>query len=130
MSDSRVEIAQLKITDSMTIYVESDSTKTYASIHIGMVGEGILEVGYSAVNGSASFNEFASDPQLKGMLYEEAVGTAFALDLASNNSVRGVTEWLVILQTIAANVNDEYNKWLGEVSSGEREMPSCWSNEP
>jgi len=49
----RVSIITLK-RGNEAVYVSSDSTKFYARTHLGMVGESVLEAGFSSVNGAPS----------------------------------------------------------------------------
>lgn len=89
------------------VYITSDSNKFYARTHFGMCGEGVIEVGYSSVNGAPGpgFN-----PACIENVREHIQALADASDVTKCNNT---DEAMMMLLGLAYEADRAYNTWLG-----------------
>lgn len=91
------------------IYITSDDTKFYARTHFGMVGEGVVEVGWSSVNGAVG----------KGMSQSciDYIREHILREVADDPNMTTCTNQqtaLFMLWALTYEADRAYNIWLGE----------------
>lgn len=89
------------------VYITSDSNKFYARTHFGMCGEGVIEVGYSSVNGAPGpgFN-----PDCIENVREHIQALADASDMTKCTDAASA---MMMLWGLAYEADRAYNTWLG-----------------
>lgn len=92
--------------DHRSVEISSDGRATYATMYTGMVGEGILEVGYSSINGSP---KPAWEMWRDCIEYIQERVTDSTFDSLPNNR----KDWLQFLLKISEHVDSVYQEWLG-----------------
>lgn len=105
---NRVNILSLPRGREM-VYITSDDTKFYAHTHFGMVGEGVIEVGWSSVNGAIGegFNQSCIDYVREHIRSQVADNPDLTLCVDSPSA-------LTMLWRLVYEANRAYNIWLGE----------------
>jgi hypothetical protein len=86
------------------IYVEVDGNKNYVGFTFGMMGEGVIEVGYSSVNGAASSG---SSEDCIALLKSASI-----LFLRNNPIPTSQHDVLSLLYNLATLIDEVYNDWL------------------
>lgn len=111
------------------IYVETNGHDFFCFINTGMRGEGKLYVGGSEVNGAPSREDLEKCPDLLNRLNK------VLKDIENNhskfemfNGIKQPTRMQVMecLDSVIKAVGDEYNAWLGAISSGKLPIPDHW----
>lgn len=104
-SCDRVEIINLARGHEY-VDITSDHNKFYACTHFGMCGEGVIEVGYSSVNGAPGpgFN-----PECVEHIREHIDALASASDITNCSNT---DEAMTMLWSLAYNADRAYNQWL------------------
>jgi len=103
---NRILIGNISRGNSCSIKITSDSDKFYCQITFGMMHEGILEVGYSSVNGGL----WEAIPDTIKVILEAA---QFNWDnLAEKPDTK--VKWLHYLSDLTEVLDLTWNKWLGE----------------
>ena len=85
-------------------YVEVDGNKNYAGLTYGMMGESVIEVGYSSVNGSASSG---SSKECVDLLRSASI-----LFLRNNPIPTNHHDRISMLYNLVTLIDEVYNDWL------------------